>query len=42
MNVTGCKTAPMLTSDAQGIYRADNHAWLFAYKQNSVFHAGPR
>ncbi|RYP18718.1 hypothetical protein DL765_003740 [Monosporascus sp. GIB2] len=40
-NVTGCKTAPMLTRDAQGIYRADNHAWLFAYKQNSVFHAGP-
>ncbi|KAK7748507.1 hypothetical protein SLS62_008547 [Diatrype stigma] len=40
-NATGCKTAPMLTADAQGVYRADNHAWLFAYKQNSVFHAGP-
>ncbi|RYP90595.1 hypothetical protein DL770_003262 [Monosporascus sp. CRB-9-2] len=40
-NVTGCRTAPMLTRDAQGIYRADNHAWLFAYRENSVFHAGP-
>ncbi|RYP56446.1 hypothetical protein DL771_011765 [Monosporascus sp. 5C6A] len=40
-NLAGCRTAPMLTSDAEGIYRADNHAWLFAYRQNSVFHAGP-
>ena len=40
-NTTGCKTAPMLTADRQGIYRADNHAWLFAYRENSVFQAGP-
>lgn len=40
-NTTGCKTAPMLTADKGGIYRSDNHAWLFAWKQNSVFHAGP-
>lgn len=24
-----------------GVYRADNHAWLFAWKEASVFHAGP-
>ncbi|KAI8817009.1 uncharacterized protein EV422DRAFT_260367 [Fimicolochytrium jonesii] len=31
--------------DPQGIYRSDNHAWLFSYKNNvgedMVFHAGP-
>ncbi|KAI1425433.1 hypothetical protein F5Y12DRAFT_714282 [Xylaria sp. FL1777] len=37
----GCVVAPMLTADKQGVYRADNHAWLFAYKANSVFQAGP-
>ncbi|KAI8948912.1 hypothetical protein F4801DRAFT_580950 [Xylaria longipes] len=37
----GADSAPLLTDDAQGIYRADNHAWLFAYKANSVFQAGP-
>ena len=40
-NATGCKTAPLLTADKQGIYRRDNHAWLFAWRRNSVFHAGP-
>lgn len=24
-----------------GIYRADNHGWLFAWKSGSVFQAGP-
>lgn len=33
--------APMLTADGQGVYRADNHAWLFAWKGGSVFQAGP-
>lgn len=37
----GCPVAPMLTNDAQGVYRADNHAWLFAWKGGSVFQAGP-
>jgi len=23
------------------VYRADNHAWLFSWKQGSVFQAGP-
>ena len=40
-NATGCKTAPLLTDDSRGIYRADNHAWLFGWRNNSVFHAGP-
>ena len=37
----GCPVAPMLTADAQGVYRADNHAWLFGWKGGSVFQAGP-
>ncbi|KAI0465821.1 hypothetical protein F4859DRAFT_507819 [Xylaria cf. heliscus] len=40
-SLPGAAVAPMLTADAQGVYRADNHAWLFAYKANSVFQAGP-
>ena len=39
--LSGCPVAPMLTADAAGIYRADNHAWLFGWKNNSVFQAGP-
>lgn len=35
------KVAPMLTTDHEGIWREDNHAWLFAWKQGSVFQAGP-
>ncbi|MFT0173167.1 ricin-type beta-trefoil lectin domain protein [Paraburkholderia mimosarum] len=31
----------ILTQDAQGIYRSDNHAWLFAVSNGRVFHAGP-
>jgi galactose oxidase len=30
-----------LTNDAAGIYRADNHMWLFAVSDGRVFHAGP-
>jgi len=37
----GCPVAPMLTNDAQGIYRQDNHAWLFGWKNGYVFQAGP-
>lgn len=32
---------PMLTADAQGEYRADNHAWLFGWKNGYIFQAGP-
>ncbi|KAL8834088.1 MAG: hypothetical protein Q9170_003924 [Blastenia crenularia] len=37
----GCPATPILTNDRQGIYRQDNHAWLFARENASVFHAGP-
>ena len=37
----GCPVKPMLTADKQGIYRADNHGWLFGWKRGSVFQAGP-
>jgi galactose oxidase len=31
----------MVTADRAGIFRADNHAWLFAASDGRVFHAGP-
>lgn len=31
----------ILTQDAQGVFRADNHAWMFAVSSGRVFHAGP-
>ena len=37
----GCPVAPMLTDDAQGVYRADNHGWLFGWKNGCIFQAGP-
>ncbi|MCJ1477024.1 hypothetical protein MMC13_005695 [Lambiella insularis] len=37
----GCPVAPMLTNDSQGVYRQDNHGWLFGWKNGSVFQAGP-
>jgi galactose oxidase len=37
----GCPVAPMLTNDAQGVYRQDNHGWLFGWKNGYVFQAGP-
>ncbi|KAI2635520.1 hypothetical protein GGS21DRAFT_539100 [Xylaria nigripes] len=40
-SLPGCAVEPMLTADPEGPYRADNHAWLFAYRGNSVFQAGP-
>ena len=39
--LSGCPVAPMLTADAQGVYRQDNHAWLFGWKRGSIFQAGP-
>ncbi|MGF6639858.1 galactose oxidase [Paraburkholderia sp. MM5496-R1] len=32
---------PDITNDAEGIFRADNHMWLFADSNGTVFHAGP-
>ena len=37
----GVPIEPMLGPDPGGIYRADNHLWLFATGDNRVFHAGP-
>ncbi|KAL8994966.1 MAG: hypothetical protein Q9169_005207 [Polycauliona sp. 2 TL-2023] len=37
----GCPVAPTLTNDIEGVFRSDNHAWLFARQNNSVFQAGP-
>jgi galactose oxidase len=37
----GAKVGPMLTTDNEGIWREDNHGWLFAWKGGSVFQAGP-
>ncbi|KAI1850717.1 hypothetical protein JX265_004427 [Neoarthrinium moseri] len=39
--LNGCPESVIFTKDKGGIYRKDNHAWLFAWKSNSVFHAGP-
>ena len=30
-----------MTSDPQGVFRSDNHAWLFAVADGRVFHACP-
>ncbi|KAK4660365.1 hypothetical protein QC762_118310 [Podospora pseudocomata] len=32
---------PLLTSDFLGPFAGDNHAWLFAWRNDSVFQAGP-
>lgn len=40
-NLTGADVSRILTNDKQGAFRTDNHAWLFAWKLNSVFSAGP-
>lgn len=37
----GCRAEPLLTNDSKGVFAADNHAWLFAWRRGSVFQAGP-
>ncbi|HEV2240152.1 MAG TPA: discoidin domain-containing protein [Streptosporangiaceae bacterium] len=37
----GVVATNILTSDPAGVFRADNHAWLFAQRGGTVFHAGP-
>ena len=37
----GCLVSPMLTNDERGVFCSDNHAWLFGWKNGSVFQAGP-
>jgi galactose oxidase len=38
---TGIPATPMTAPDPAGVYRGDNHAWLFATGAGKVFHAGP-
>ena len=37
----GIEADPLSTQDDRGIYRADNHMWLFTAPNGKVFHAGP-
>ena len=37
----GAKVKPMLTDDFEAAWRADNHGWLFGWKNQTVFQAGP-
>jgi galactose oxidase len=37
----GAPVAPLLTGDAEGVYHADNHPWLFGWSNRRVFQAGP-
>ncbi|KAJ4302626.1 hypothetical protein N0V90_001515 [Kalmusia sp. IMI 367209] len=39
--VQNALVSPMQTQDREGPYRSDNHAWLFAWKGQSAFQAGP-
>ncbi|CAN9386741.1 unnamed protein product [Alternaria alternata] len=39
--LNGASVSNMLTADKAGSYRADNHAWLYGWKNGSVFQAGP-
>ena len=41
ISLPGCPVAPMITADAEGVYRGDNHGWLFAWKDRTIFQAGP-
>jgi galactose oxidase len=38
---TGIPATAMTAPDPAGVYRGDNHAWLFATGNGVVFHAGP-
>ncbi|KAH9872828.1 hypothetical protein J1614_005222 [Plenodomus biglobosus] len=39
--LSGALVSPMLTQDRGGTWRSDNHAWLFGWKNQTVFQAGP-
>ena len=40
-SLPNCPVGPMLTNDDAGVYRADNHGWIFGWKDRTVFQAGP-
>lgn len=37
----GAQVAPMIGPDPEGVFRGDNHAWLFTAPNGKVFQAGP-
>ncbi|KAK1988017.1 kelch domain-containing protein [Colletotrichum cereale] len=37
----GANVTTMLTNDHEGVWREDNHGWLFGWKNGSIFQAGP-
>ena len=39
--LSGVPATPVVATDPQGVYRGDNHLWLFAQSNGTVFHAGP-
>lgn len=39
--ITIPNSSSLLTADKQGVYRADNHMWLFEAPNGKIFHAGP-
>ncbi|HUN90601.1 MAG TPA: RICIN domain-containing protein [Burkholderiaceae bacterium] len=39
--LSGVPATNVIGPDPQGVYRGDNHLWLFAQSNGSVFHAGP-
>ena len=39
--LSGVPAEPFAGSDPQGMYRSDNHMWLFGWTGGRVFHAGP-
>jgi galactose oxidase len=41
VKLPGCKVQKMLTDGILGNFESDNHGWLFAWKNGSVFQAGP-
>lgn len=41
ISLPGCKVEPMLTDDEGLVWRSDNHGWLFAWSNNTIFQAGP-
>lgn len=40
-NLPGTPGTAVTSPDPQGVYRGDNHPWLFATGNGKVFHAGP-
>jgi len=41
LNLPGVLVSNILTADPGGVWRADNHPWLFAQPGGTAFHAGP-